>query len=479
LTRWCRSHPSKTLERENECVVHRFIPYDLLRRVGGLGLTREYIARDPRTGLPLSVAKTTRVDKTIVSQTGPWVSIPDGSILPLARGEIDQVESRYLDRNHTHGRAAGVRALGRFKGRSIHDAHSALMLAFESDQVDVRVAALDVLPEIAVRKSDELFDWLSVLLDDNSAEVRTAASQCLTLTAPVFPSAVETILGNELRSSQPERFAAAWAGLHALGETWPEVVVNHVDTLLLEEDPKLRRKAAGLLRRVIQRGGSPVWDLISWSLNDIDVEVRRIAARTLPSLAKRESRIATVFAERAMVDLDAKVRLSGIKALQSVDTDHGRARELVVKGSSSKDLQIRKACVDLLPRLFGEEVLRTMAMDLLKTETDASIIASLKEMVFDASIEGTEAQKNAQLAPAPAVPAIDREIAEAHGVQIGLDPMRPDAEAVEKAAKEKAAAEATAAQQAPGAYRAVSQDEMMGYDEEFVDEEPETDDEYF
>ncbi|MEJ6716483.1 MAG: hypothetical protein QNL20_05355, partial [Euryarchaeota archaeon] len=108
-----------------------------------------------------------------------------------------------------------------------------------------------------------------------------------------------------------------------------------------------------------------------------------------------------------------------------------------------------------------------------------SIIASLKEMVFDASIEGTEAQKNAQLAPAPAVPAIDREIAEAHGVQIGLDPMRPDAEALEKAAKEKAAAEATAAQQAPGAYRAVSQDEMMGYDEEFVDEEPETDDEYF
>lgn len=451
-----------------------------MRRVGGLGLTREYIARDPRTGLPLNVATTKHVDKKIVSQTGPWVSIPDGQILPLARGEIDQVESRYLDKNHTHGRAAGVRALGRLKGRSIHDAHSALMLAFESDEVDVRVAALEVLPEIAVRKSDELFDWLSVLLDDTDAEVRTAASRCLTLTAPVFPSAVETILGNELRSSQRERFDAAWAGLHALGETWPEVVVSHVDTLLLEEDPKLRRKAAGLLRRVVSRGGSPVWDLISWSLNDIDVEVRRIAARTLPSLAKRESRIATVFAERAMVDVDAKVRLSGIKALQSVDTDHGRARELVVKGSTSKDLQVRKACVDLLPRLFGEDVLRTMAIDLLKTETEGSIIASLKEMVFDASIEGTEAQKNAQLAPAAAVPAIDREIAEAHGVQIGLDPIRPDtAEAKEKAAKEKAAAEATAAQQAPGAYRAVSQDEMMGYDDEFVDEEPETDDEYF
>ena len=163
------------------------------------------------------------------------------------------------------------------------------MLALEHDEGEVRVAALNVLPEIAVRKSNELFDWLSVLLDDDDASVRAAASRCLAVTAPVFPSAVETILGNELRSASRQRSDAAWKGLNALCETWPEVVVNHIDTLLLEEDPKLRRKAAGLLRRVLQRGGSSVWDLISWSLNDEDVEVRRVAARTLPSLAKRES----------------------------------------------------------------------------------------------------------------------------------------------------------------------------------------------
>jgi hypothetical protein len=257
-------------------------------------------------------------------------------------------------------------------------------------------------------------------------------------------------------------------------------VVNHIDTLLLEEDPKLRRKAAGLLRRVIQKGGSPVWDLISWSLNDVDVEVRRIAARTLPSLAKRESRIATVFAERAMVDEDSKVRLSGIKALQSVDTDHGRARELVVKGTTSKDLQVRKACVDLLPRLFGEDVLRTMAIDLLKTETDAKIIASLKEMMFDASIDGTEAQKNAQLAPAAPVPAIDREIAEAHGKMVGLEPVRPGGPAPEDASsKPDGVSQPAEPQAAAGSYRAVSQDEMMGYTDEFEDEDPDDDDEYF
>jgi hypothetical protein len=264
-----------------------------------------------------------------------------------------------------------------------------------------------------------------------------------------------------------------------LCETWPEVVVHHIDTLLLEDDPALRRKAAGLLKSVVARGGPSVWDLISWSLNDTDVEVRRISARTLPSLAKRESRIATVFAERAMVDSDSKVRLSGIKALQSIDTDHGRARELVVKGTSSKDIQVRKACVDLLPRLFGEDVLRTMAIDLLKTETDSSIIASLKEMIFDASIEGTEAQKNAQLAPAPAVPAIDREIAEAHGKQVGFEPLRPDPTPSEPKDADSQETPTPSPQPAAGAYRAVSQDEMMGYDDEFEDEEPETDDEYF
>ena len=219
--------------------------------------------------------------------------------------------------------------------------------------------------------------------------------------------------------------------------------------------------------------------MISWSLNDEDVEVRRIAAKTLPSLAKKESRIATAFAERAMVDADSKVRLSGIKALQTVDTDHGRARELVVKGTKSTDLQVRKACVDLLPRLFGEDILRTMAADLLKTETDPNIIASLNEMTFDASIDGTEAQKNAQLAPAPAVPAIDREIAEAHGKTVGLQPTRPDGSPGTEALPKPPDEPAPAPQPTAGAYRAVSQDEMMGYTDDFDDEEPDNDDEYF
>ena len=71
-------------------------------------MAREYIARDPRTGRPLNVAKPKRVDKTIVSETGPWVSIADADVFPLARGEIDHVVTRYLDENHTHGRSSSA-----------------------------------------------------------------------------------------------------------------------------------------------------------------------------------------------------------------------------------------------------------------------------------------------------------------------------------------------------------------------------------
>jgi hypothetical protein len=121
-----------------------------------------------------------------------------------------------------------------------------------------------------------------------------------------------------------------------------------------------------------------------------------------------------------------------------------------------------------------------MAIDLLKTETDAKIIASLKEMMFDASIDGTEAQKNAQLAPAAPVPAIDREIAEAHGKMVGLEPVRPGGPAPEDASsKPDGVSQPAEPQAAAGSYRAVSQDEMMGYTDEFEDEDPDDDDEYF
>ncbi|HJL97450.1 MAG TPA: hypothetical protein QF401_04790 [Candidatus Poseidoniaceae archaeon] len=450
-------------------------------------MSREYIARDPRTGLPIAVAKRRKSAKKIKVEKGPWVALSDEEVFSLLKGEISTASVRWKDKNVNLDRTYAIRALGRFHGVRVHQAHSLLLEGLESDEVAERVASLEVLPEVAVLKSDELFDWLSVLLDDNDVNVRKAASRCLTLTSPIFPSGVSTILANELRSPVRNRSDAAWAGLSGLCETWPEVVVDHVDSLLLEEDMQLRKKATALLKRIIKKGDSAVWDLISWSLNDAEVEVRRVAAKNLPALARRESRIATMFAERALVDSDSEVRLSAIKAVQVLDTDHGRARELVVRGTTSKDLKVRTACIDLLPRLFGDEVLRSMAEELLVKETNEKIIASLKEMVFDASLDGTEAQKNAQLAPSAPVPALDREVAEAQGRRVGLEPMRStetEQSSAEKAPSAEGApnipAETTPTEPVTApVYRAVSQDELMGYDDDFEDEDADDDDDYF
>jgi len=450
-------------------------------------MSREYIARDPRTGLPIKVAKPRKSSKKIEKKTGPWVSLSDHDVFSLLNKESESAVIRWDSRSVTLHRVDALRALGRFHGARIHQAHTLLLKYLESDHAEERVAALDVLPEVAVLKSDELFDWLSVLLDDEDVNVRKAASRCLTATSPIFPSGVHSILANELRSSTRHRSDAAWAGLSGLCDTWPEVVVDHVDSLLLEEEVALRKKATALLKRIVNKGDSAVWDLISWSLNDAEVEVRRIAAKNLPALARKESRMATLFAERALVDPDSEVRLSAIKAVQVMDTDHGRARELVVRGTKSKDIKVRSACIDLLPRLFGEDVLRTMAAELLATETNDKIIASLKEMVFDVSLEGTEAQKNAQLAPSAPVPALDREVAEAQGVRVGLEPIRStDAQPVSKQdpasipgeIKTPPPTDDTKSAAAP-LYRAVSQDEMMGYDDDFEDEEADDDADYF
>jgi len=458
-----------------------------MRPTERITLSREYIARDPRTGLPIAVAKQRKSVKKMKVESGPWIALTDDDVFSLLQGKIETASVRWKDKTISLDRVYAIRALGRFHGVRVHQAHSLLLTCLESDAAGDRVAGLEVLPEVAVLKSDELFDWLSVMLDDQDANVRKAASRCLTLTSPIFPSGVSSILANELRSPVRSRMDAAWAGLSGLCDTWPEVVVDHVDSLLLEEDMQLRKKATALLKKIVNKGDSAVWDLISWSLNDAEVEVRRVAAKNLPALARKESRMATLFAERALVDSDPDVRMSAIKAIQVLDTDNGRARDLVVRGTTSKDLKVRSACVELLPRLFGEEVLRAMAEELLNTEKDEKIIASLKEMVFDASLEGTEAQKNAQLAPAAPVPALDREVAEAHGHRVGLEPMRPTDPS--QASKENGSSPdknpvsdsktPTAETAAAPVYRAVSQDEMMGYDDDFEDEDADDDADYF
>ena len=97
-------------------------------------------------------------------------------------------------------------------------------------------------------------------------------------------------------------------------------------------------------------------------------------------------------------------------------------------GCIHKNSSVRLACVKILPRLMGDEVLRNHCNALLREEKDEKIRKELQEMAFDAQIEGTEEQKNAFLAPAPKVPKIDVEIAESQGKIIGLEELPPTEE---------------------------------------------------
>ncbi len=388
-------------------------------------MSREYIARDPRTGRPINVGGGRRKSKVSDLDEGPWMAIPQQAVIPLATGEIETYRVAWKEKDYHMTRLDGIMALSVLSGVLAHKGHSILLDSLMHDDITVKIAGLSALPSVAETCPDELFDHLSVLLDDKDASVRRAASNCLKRVVPIFPSATESTLTFELRHQNKGRRDAAFSGLGGLCRTWPDVACDHIDVLLQEDSLELRRNAAALLRKVLGKGGAAAWDLIGWALDDEDVETRRQAAKCLVPLANREQRIATILAERAILDSDSKVMLSAIRCIEVLDTDNGRAKDLVLIGCSHKHANVRLACIKILPRLMGDEILRNHCNALLREETDERIIEELKQLSFDAQVEGTEAQKNAYLAPSPKVPQIDREIAESQGKTVGLEDLEP------------------------------------------------------
>ena len=59
-------------------------------------MSKEYIARDPRTGKPLNVSRSKSKKQYIETEQGPWMAIPDIDIIPLAIGEIEAVSYTHL-----------------------------------------------------------------------------------------------------------------------------------------------------------------------------------------------------------------------------------------------------------------------------------------------------------------------------------------------------------------------------------------------
>ncbi|MDA8690179.1 hypothetical protein N9M86_03740, partial [Euryarchaeota archaeon] len=64
-------------------------------------MSREYIARDPRTGLPIHVAKPRKSSRKIEKKTGPWVSLSDHDVFSLLNKESESAVIRWDSRSVT------------------------------------------------------------------------------------------------------------------------------------------------------------------------------------------------------------------------------------------------------------------------------------------------------------------------------------------------------------------------------------------
>ena len=366
-------------------------------------MARDYIARDPRTGKPLGSRRRRRGPKNLAYRPGEgrWDAIPADQVIPLAMGEVEAVEITWRDSAELVGRADGIRALPRIRGSASQAAHVALDKALGHLEPHLRIAGLASLPYCALNHSDTIFEHLHELLDDIDAQVAKAASACLVIVAPVFPSATEETMRRELRHSMIPRRRKAFEALRGVAGDWPEVAELHIDELIREEEVDLRAEAASLLPRLAKHQSSVVWDLIGWCLQDEAVEVRRNAARALPPLADHAPKVAEIALEIALFDEDDKVRKSALKAFGKIDPTAFRMRRIAADGTRHADPVIRRTCIKLLAVLHTESEARDLAAELLPQETDAEAKRLLEDLIFDASLEGTEAEKNRYLAPAP------------------------------------------------------------------------------
>ncbi|MEE3310560.1 MAG: hypothetical protein VX230_03615 [Candidatus Thermoplasmatota archaeon] len=415
---------------------------------------REYIAKDPKTGKPLQTGRRRRkgLDPAYRPSEGPWDLIPLDRVIPLARGQINVYPVLWGDRERLMRQSDGVRALPRIRGPNQQEAHTTLDEALGSLDTRLRIAGLASLPYCALHRvqSEKLFEHLHELLEDVDSDVQTAAQECLVIVAPVFPSVTEESMRRELRSPDSARRNSAFNALKQVADAWPEVAELHIDELIREEDRDLRGKAAALLSRLAKHKSATLWDLIGWCLQDEAVVVRRHAARALLPLADHAPNITQIALEIAFFDEDEKVRLSALKASKKLDPNSFRMQRLITDGTRHSDRNIRMSCIRMLPIIMVDAEVRIMATELLQQETDSEIQSILEELMIDESLEGTEEEKNAFLAPAEKV-----EIDE--GSMAIPPPMMP---AVEK--KE----ESIDASKTPDPVRRPSQDEIF-YGDDF------------
>ena len=366
---------------------------------------REYIARDPKTGKALRTGRKRRnnLDLAYKPPEGAWDSIPLDRIIPLASGNLEIHSVIWRDKERLMRQHDAIRALPRIRGRDQLDAHAALEGALGSIDTRLRIAGLASLPYCALLHTENLFEHLHELLEDVDGEVQKAAQKCLITVAPVFPSVTEETMRRELRLEDKPRRSSAFEALKQVATSWPEVAELHIDELIREEEGELRGMAAAILPRLAKHKSATLWDLIGWCLQDEAVVVRRHAARALLPLADHAPKITQIALEIAFFDDDEAVRNSALKASKKLDPNSFRMQRLITDGTRHSDRNIRLSCIKMLPIIMVDAEVRIQASELLEQETDSEIRKLLEELMIDDSLEGTEAQKNAYLAPAEKV----------------------------------------------------------------------------
>ena len=361
----------------------------------------DYVARDPRTGKIIQQRKKT-VEKDIRSlqpSDGPWQRIPVYEIIKLAKGEIETLELSLTNGGGFVKRTDGIKALARVYENSIPKAHEILLDVLDDDDVNVRIAGLEVMPIFSLKLHTDLMIYLSDRLQDDDVNVRKVAMQTLQKMSPIFPSGCEDILRRELRSTNKTHRKSAFEALKLTSIAWPETGCLHIDELIREDDVDLRRKGSKILRNIAAKGGPAGWDLIGWSLEDEDAQVRRNAAQCLVTLTNSEPRIALILVEHALNDDDTNVRNSVIRAMKKLDMQSPRVTDMILRGARSRDLNLRTACVEQLSIILTGDRLRESAAELLRQETNPKLRKRLTALSIDIELDGSESEKNRFLAP--------------------------------------------------------------------------------
>jgi|TARA_B100000959_G_scaffold256337_1_gene289421 hypothetical protein len=371
-------------------------------------LARKYVARDPRTGRRIGGRRRSKSPvegiAALSPSPGPWQSIPVPDILPIACGEVAKIEILSDRGTWTLGRIDAIKALHKVLEKDAGEAYLALVEALEDDYPDVRIAGLKSLPSFALRRQGILLQCLSDRLLDEEEAVREGARDCLRKVAPLFPSGCEGILRRELRDARKEHRDSAFDALKKAAKQWPEVGCLHLDELIREDEEDLRIRGSMILRTIASKGGAEAWDLISWSLQDEEVRVRRNAARTLAVLADSEPRIAAIMVESSIGEDDRRIREAIIRALKKLDMQSPKVAQMIVKGAGDKNLEMRRACIGQLAIIMTGQELREAAGELLRKEKDPELKKRLRALSTDPDFEGTEEDKNKKLAPVDYVP---------------------------------------------------------------------------